>query len=261
MRWRMGHKPTVEFAGIHIPELGKPFDMNGDGKNDLCFYSKSHPKSGSNQTGVSYVEVTAEEGDNVTTYSVNRTTAWFTFSTGNGQTTSTSTPFRRMRSTSTPTCGRRIPAGTTKPLTRNDQKSDFMKNTRYNFVFLFRRRSPSAHPARTTKPTSCSGATTRSRSRTSIRRRSCLVLTNGSWKITPDDTWISCSPGGGNGAPKEQAVNITVAQNDGAERTGSVTLSDGLNWSSGLRRRTDSSPSARRDRLVSTSTRSSWTSG
>ena len=33
---------------------------------------------------------------------------------------------------------------------------------------------------------------------------------------------------GGNGAPKEQAVNITVAQNDGAERTGSVTLSDGL---------------------------------
>lgn len=55
-----------------------------------------------------------------------------------------------------------------------------------------------------------------------------LVLTNGSWKITPDDTWISCSPGEGNGAPKEQAVNITVAQNDGAERTGSVTLSDGL---------------------------------
>ena len=72
MRWRMGHKLTVEFAGIHIPELGKPFDMNGDGKNDLCFYSKSHPKSGSNQTGVSYVEVTAEEGDNVTTYSVNK---------------------------------------------------------------------------------------------------------------------------------------------------------------------------------------------
>lgn len=33
---------------------------------------------------------------------------------------------------------------------------------------------------------------------------------------------------GGERAPKEQAVNITVAQNDGAERTGSVTLSDGL---------------------------------
>ena len=47
-------------------------DMNGDGKNDLCFYSKSHPKSGSNQAGVSYVEVTAEEGDNVTTYGVNK---------------------------------------------------------------------------------------------------------------------------------------------------------------------------------------------
>ena len=72
MRWRMGHKLTVELAGIYIPELGKPFDMNGDGKNDLCFYSKSHPKSGSNQAGVSYVEVTAEEGDNVTTYGVNK---------------------------------------------------------------------------------------------------------------------------------------------------------------------------------------------
>ena len=72
MRWRMGHKLTVEFAGIHIPELGKPFDMNGDGKNDLCFYSKSHPKSGSNQTGVSYVEMTAKEVHNFTTYSVNK---------------------------------------------------------------------------------------------------------------------------------------------------------------------------------------------
>ena len=71
MRWRMGHKLTVELAGIYIPELGKPFDMNGDGKNDLCFYSKSHPRSGSAQTGVSYVEVTAEPGDNVTTYGVN----------------------------------------------------------------------------------------------------------------------------------------------------------------------------------------------
>ena len=55
-----------------------------------------------------------------------------------------------------------------------------------------------------------------------------LVLTNGAWKITPNDTWISCSPAEGNGAPKEQPVNITVEQNDGAERTGSVTLSDGL---------------------------------
>ena len=70
MRWRMGHKLTVELAGLYIPELGKPFDMNGDGKNDICFYSKSHPRSGT-QTGVSYVEVTAEEGDNVTTYGVN----------------------------------------------------------------------------------------------------------------------------------------------------------------------------------------------
>lgn len=51
---------------------------------------------------------------------------------------------------------------------------------------------------------------------------------HGAWKITPNDTWISCSPAEGNGAPKEQPVNITVEQNDGAERTGSITLSDGL---------------------------------
>ncbi len=70
MRWKMGHKLTVEFAGLYIPELGKPFDMNGDGKNDICFYSKSHPRSDT-QAGVTYVEVTAQEGDNVTTYGVN----------------------------------------------------------------------------------------------------------------------------------------------------------------------------------------------
>ena len=88
-----------------------------------------------------------------------------------------------------------------------------------------------------------------------------LVLTNGAWKITPNDTWISCSPAEGNGAPKEQPVNITVEQNDGAERTGSVTLSDGKNWSSGLRRRMGSSRSELpRSPPVSTSTSRSPTS-
>ena len=71
MRWKMGHKLTVEFAGLHIPALGKPFDMNGDGKNDICFYSKSNPKPSSNEAGVTYVEITAKDGDNVTTYALN----------------------------------------------------------------------------------------------------------------------------------------------------------------------------------------------
>lgn len=71
MRWKMGHKLTTEFAGLYIPEVGKPFDMNGDGVNDICFFSKSHPKS-SSQAGVTYVEITAQPGDNVTTYSLNQ---------------------------------------------------------------------------------------------------------------------------------------------------------------------------------------------
>ena len=70
MRWRQGDLLTHEFAGIYIPELGKPFDMNGDGTNDICFYSKSHPKTGT-QTGVTGVEITAEPGDNTTTFSIN----------------------------------------------------------------------------------------------------------------------------------------------------------------------------------------------
>ncbi len=55
-----------------------------------------------------------------------------------------------------------------------------------------------------------------------------LVLSNGRWRISPGDAWISCSPAEGSGDGKtEQPVGITVAQNDGAERTGSVTLTDG----------------------------------
>ena len=72
MRWKMGHKLVVEFAGLYIPELGKPFDLNGDGTNDICFYSKSKPKPSTTSTSITYVEVTAQDGDNVTAYSVNK---------------------------------------------------------------------------------------------------------------------------------------------------------------------------------------------
>lgn len=56
-----------------------------------------------------------------------------------------------------------------------------------------------------------------------------LVLSNGRWRVVPNDPWISCSPEEGQGNGKsEQPVGITVLQNDGAERSGSVTLTDGL---------------------------------
>ena len=56
-----------------------------------------------------------------------------------------------------------------------------------------------------------------------------LVLSNGRWRVVPNDPWISCSPEEGQGNGKsEQPVEITVLQNDGAERSGSVTLTDGL---------------------------------
>lgn len=67
-RWKMGHLFTVPFEGIYIPEVGKAFDMNGDAKNDICFYSKSHPKPAKSESGVTYVEITENEGDNITTY-------------------------------------------------------------------------------------------------------------------------------------------------------------------------------------------------
>lgn len=72
MRWKMGHKLIVEFAGIYIPELGMPFDLNGDGKNDICFYSKSYPRPSKTDASVTYVQVTAKEGDDATVYSVNK---------------------------------------------------------------------------------------------------------------------------------------------------------------------------------------------
>lgn len=56
-----------------------------------------------------------------------------------------------------------------------------------------------------------------------------LVQSNGRWRVSSEEPWITVSPGEGAGDGKtEQAVAITTAQNDGAERTGSVTLSNGI---------------------------------
>ncbi len=71
MRWKMGHKLIVEMAGIYIPELGKPFDMNGDGINDICFYSTSFPRPGTTESTVTYVQITAQTGDAATTFGIN----------------------------------------------------------------------------------------------------------------------------------------------------------------------------------------------
>ncbi|MFD1629890.1 RagB/SusD family nutrient uptake outer membrane protein [Pseudopedobacter beijingensis] len=70
MRWKMGHKLIVEMAGIYIPEVGKPFDLNGDGKNDICFYSTSIPRPSATESSVTYVQITANPGDAATTFGI-----------------------------------------------------------------------------------------------------------------------------------------------------------------------------------------------
>lgn len=70
MRWKMGHKLTVEFAGLYVPEVGKAIDLNGDGTNDVCFYSKTHAKPSKTESSVTYVQIT-ENGDAVTNFGLN----------------------------------------------------------------------------------------------------------------------------------------------------------------------------------------------
>lgn len=55
-----------------------------------------------------------------------------------------------------------------------------------------------------------------------------LVLADSHWTVTPQEDWITCTPDSGRGdGVHEQTVDITVAQNDLAEREGSVILSNG----------------------------------
>lgn len=71
MRWRMGHKVLNEFNGLYIPEVGKPIDLNGDGQNDVCFYSSSIPKPPA-ENGVTYILITAKPNDVSTTYNLSK---------------------------------------------------------------------------------------------------------------------------------------------------------------------------------------------
>lgn len=72
MRWKMGDLLTVDCGGLHIPQVGVPFDMNGDGAADICFYSVTKPRPAATQPGVSYIEITAAAGDNATNYKIDK---------------------------------------------------------------------------------------------------------------------------------------------------------------------------------------------
>ena len=52
-RWKCGQLLTHEFEGLYIPALGTAIDLNGDGKNDVCFNASG---SGSEE-GVVYIKV------------------------------------------------------------------------------------------------------------------------------------------------------------------------------------------------------------
>jgi hypothetical protein len=52
------------------------------------------------------------------------------------------------------------------------------------------------------------------------------ILSTGYWKVTTEDDWISVTPNEGNNTGGEKAIQVTVSTNTGAERTGSVLLTD-----------------------------------
>lgn len=54
MRWKRGELLTTAWNGFYVPELNKPMDLNGDGKNDVLFYSGTAP---SPISGVTFVNV------------------------------------------------------------------------------------------------------------------------------------------------------------------------------------------------------------
>jgi hypothetical protein len=54
-----------------------------------------------------------------------------------------------------------------------------------------------------------------------------VVKSNTKWTATADEDWITCTPASGSGTGTEQYVNITVDQNDGDAREGTVYISDG----------------------------------
>ena len=53
------------------------------------------------------------------------------------------------------------------------------------------------------------------------------VKSNVNWTASSEDSWISCSPSAASGTGEMQYVGVTVEQNDGEARTGTVIISDG----------------------------------
>lgn len=53
-----------------------------------------------------------------------------------------------------------------------------------------------------------------------------LIQSNGRWQLAPQDDWITCSPAEGVGTGTEQTVAVSVLQNDGDPRTGTILLFD-----------------------------------
>lgn len=56
MRWKRGDllsEEAMQWTGIYVPELGKGYDMDGDGKADVCFYSGNKPSI----SGVTFVKL------------------------------------------------------------------------------------------------------------------------------------------------------------------------------------------------------------
>lgn len=54
IRWKRGELLTMPWNGFYVPALNTPMDLNGDGKNDVLFYSGSAP---SPISGVTFVNV------------------------------------------------------------------------------------------------------------------------------------------------------------------------------------------------------------
>lgn len=63
VRWRKGELLTMAWKGFYVPAVDVPVDLNGDGKNDVCFY-KTLPAT--QEKGVTYVNVNANLSPNNT---------------------------------------------------------------------------------------------------------------------------------------------------------------------------------------------------
>lgn len=54
-RWKIGNQLTKDWEGIYIPDFEVPYDMNGDGKLDVCFTRQLNPTN--KVAGVYYLYV------------------------------------------------------------------------------------------------------------------------------------------------------------------------------------------------------------